>query len=116
MGSKKCKFCKSEIDPKATICPMCRKNQDETEIEFTTYLEDKDNATIFRHYKHKNYTIIGLSSHTETEEMMVIYKPLYECEYELFARPAEMFFSKIDNDKKQEYRFEKIPFSIDKTI
>ena len=63
-------------------------------------------------YKHsksgKLYEVIGLALETETEELLVIYRPLYENEYELFARPASMFTETVVLDGKSVPRFEKI--------
>lgn len=60
------------------------------------------------------YEIIGTSRHTETEEELMIYKPLYKTEcvkgVDYAARPLEMFMSLVDHEKypdiKQKYRFE----------
>lgn len=52
--------------------------------------------------------MIGLALETETEELLVIYRPLYENEYELFARPASMFTETVLLDGKSVPRFEKI--------
>ena len=63
-------------------------------------------------YKHsksgKLYEVIGLALETEAEELLVIYRPLYENEYELFARPASMFTETVVLDGKSVPRFEKI--------
>lgn len=63
-------------------------------------------------YKHsksgKLYEVIGLALETETEELLVIYRPLYENEYELFARPASMFTETVVLDGKPVPRFQKI--------
>ena len=67
-------------------------------------------------YKHsksgKLYEVIGLALETETEELLVIYRPLYENEYELFARPASMFTETVVLDGKPVPRFKKINFEI----
>ena len=63
-------------------------------------------------YKHgksgKLYEVIGLALETEAEELLVIYRPLYENEYKLFARPASMFTETVVLDGKSVPRFQKI--------
>ena len=47
---------------------------------------------IWKHFKNNNYYIIGIASHTETKEQLVVYKALYGT-YGLYVRPLEMFMS-----------------------
>ena len=62
---------------------------------------------IYRHNKTGNlYEVIGEALQTETNEMLVIYKPLQENEYELFARPYAMFTELVELDGKMLPRFE----------
>ena len=66
-------------------------------------------GTIVRHFKGGLYRIEDFSRHTETGEMMVIYRQ--GCPpYQSFARPEPIFCSPVDKDKypnaTQEYRFE----------
>ena len=53
-------------------------------------------------------TVIGLSRHTETEEITVV----YDYEGHIWNRPLEMFMSEVDKEKypnvSQKYRFEKV--------
>lgn len=63
----------------------------------------------YRHFKiGKVVTIIGISRHTETEEVSVV----YEYEGTIWNRPLGMFMSEVDRNKypnsKQKYRFELI--------
>ncbi len=52
---------------------------------------------IYHHFKDasKEYEVLGTAFHTETEEMMVVYKPLYGTDYELFVRPVGMFLEEV---------------------
>jgi len=63
----------------------------------------------YRHFKlGKVITVIGISRHTETEEVSVA----YEYEGHIWNRPLGMFMSEVDRNKypnsKQKYRFELI--------
>ena len=53
---------------------------------------------IYHHFKDaaKEYEVMGIALHTETEEPMVLYRPLYETDQEYFVRPLAMFMEQVD--------------------
>lgn len=65
---------------------------------------------IYRHYKGKEYKLIGLAKHTETLEDLIVYQGLYKSEEfgdnPIWTRPVEMFFDKVVVDGKEIPRFE----------
>ena len=58
---------------------------------------------IYKHYKGGTYQVITLSTHTETGEILVIYKSLNFGSH--YARPIGSWFELTDDGKK---RFELI--------
>lgn len=59
----------------------------------------------YRHYKGKEYKVIGTARHSETEEMMVVYQCLYG-DMSLWIRPLEMFLEDVEIAGKKIPRFE----------
>lgn len=64
----------------------------------------------YRHYKGKDYRVIGSARHTETEEDLVLYVPLYGAEEErrYWVRPLSMFTGQVTLDGTPRARFEYI--------
>ena len=66
---------------------------------------------IYQHFKGDLYKVLNIALHTETGEKMVIYQALYD-ESKVYARPYDMFVSKVDRDKypdvEAEFRFTKV--------
>jgi len=62
---------------------------------------------LYRHYKGGEYQVLDVATHSETEELMVVYRPLYG-EQNLWVRPLSMFAEKIEVDSRQVARFELI--------
>ena len=58
----------------------------------------------YRHYKGKDYEVIGVSTHSETREQLVVYRPLYG-EGALWVRPLAMFTETVTVDGKEVPRF-----------
>ncbi len=58
----------------------------------------------YRHYKGKEYEVLGIARHSETLEEFVIYRALYG-EGQLWARPKKMFLEKVVLDGEEKSRF-----------
>ncbi|HCR55722.1 TPA: DUF1653 domain-containing protein [Candidatus Saccharibacteria bacterium] len=74
---------------------------------------DPDMPTIetgeYLHTKSRNhYEVIGVAMHSESHEPLVIYRPLYDTKYELFARPFDMFTEKVELGGVLRPRFERL--------
>jgi hypothetical protein len=81
--------------------------KDNISTEFDRPLPKKGEK--YKHFKiGKIVTVIGISRHTETEGLTVV----YEYEGMIWSRPLEMFMSEVDRKKypnaAQKYRFEKV--------
>lgn len=48
----------------------------------------------YRHYKGNDYLVIGVAKHSETEEQLVVYRPLYG-DGGLWVRPLTMFVEQV---------------------
>ena len=60
---------------------------------------------IYRHYKGRLYQVLHTAQHSETEEILVVYRCLYG-EYGVWVRPLAMFTETVEVDGKQVARFE----------
>lgn len=72
---------------------------------------------VYEHYKStardkRYYQIIGFARHTETDEILVVYIPLYVIPehkgLRLQARPLDMFIEDVTINKKKRPRFKYI--------
>lgn len=61
----------------------------------------------YRHYKGKEYEVIGFAKHSETEEKLVLYIGLYD-DNQMWVRPYDMFIETVEINGKQIPRFAKI--------
>jgi hypothetical protein len=51
----------------------------------------------YRHYKGGEYEVIGVARHSETQEPLVVYRPLYNASG-WWVRPHAMFFEDVTID------------------
>jgi len=49
----------------------------------------------YRHYKGGEYEVIGVARHSETNEPLVVYRPLHS-DIGWWARPHAMFFGSLE--------------------
>ena len=61
----------------------------------------------YRHYKGKDYEVIGVARHSETEEQLVVYRCLYG-DYSLWVRPLTMFRETVEVAGEQVPRFARL--------
>lgn len=61
----------------------------------------------YRHYKGKDYEVIGVARHSEDESELVVYRTLYG-DHSLWVRPLEMFTEVVEVEGKTVPRFSKI--------
>ncbi|MCG8414583.1 MAG: DUF1653 domain-containing protein [Pseudomonadales bacterium] len=59
----------------------------------------------YRHYKNKEYQLIGIATHSETEEKLAVYRPLYG-DRGLWVRPLAMFLESVEVDGTEIPRFQ----------
>ena len=58
----------------------------------------------YRHFKGKEYEVVGIARHSETQEEMVVYRALYG-NFGLWVRPARMWNETVERDGKTFRRF-----------
>ncbi|MFH1564341.1 MAG: DUF1653 domain-containing protein [bacterium] len=75
-------------------------------------MESKIKPGKYRHYKGKEYEVIGVGKDSETLADVVIYRGLYNCDEfgdkSLWTRPVELFLGKVEFDGEEVSRFEYI--------
>lgn len=59
----------------------------------------------YRHYKGKEYIVIGVAKHSETEEELVVYRQDYG-EKGLWVRPLTMFLETVKIAGREVPRFD----------
>jgi hypothetical protein len=62
---------------------------------------------IYEHFKGQRCEVLGTARHSETEEVFVSYRKLYD-DYSHWVRPVEMFTEKVERDGYSGPRFRRI--------
>ena len=58
----------------------------------------------YRHFKGGEYEVYGVARHSETEEQLVVYRPLYGAG-DLWVRPLTMFTETVEHEGQTVPRF-----------
>lgn len=58
----------------------------------------------YRHFKGKEYEVLGVARHSETQEELVVYRALYG-DFGLWVRPVSMWNETVERDGKTFRRF-----------
>ncbi len=57
----------------------------------------------YRHYKGGEYEVVGVARHSETQEPLVVYRPLNDSGW--WVRPHAMFFEEVEEQGRRLPRF-----------
>ena len=58
----------------------------------------------YRHFKGREYEVLGIARHSEDESPLVVYRPLYN-DSGLWVRPADMWNETVVRDGRTYTRF-----------
>ncbi len=58
----------------------------------------------YRHFKGGEYEVLGVAQHSESDEQLVVYRPLYG-ERGLWVRPLAMFVGEVEHEGVAQPRF-----------
>lgn len=58
----------------------------------------------YKHYKGKDYEVLGVAKHSETLEELVVYRKLYD-DHGLWVRPLAMFVEDVEVNGQKVPRF-----------
>ena len=76
-------------------------------MPLTTFYHSDIRRGIYRHYKDKLYKVFGTVTHSESEEVMVLYAPLHQDagSARLWVRPLAMFNDQVETGAGPVARF-----------
>jgi hypothetical protein len=64
---------------------------------------------IYRHYKGKDYLVLGIARHSETQKLFAVYIPLYDIKenrgIQMTIRPLDMFNEMVETEEGHVKRF-----------
>ena len=68
---------------------------------------------VYQHFRGQYYLVLDTARHSETEDLHVVYKPLYGDDPELWVRPLKMFTEKVKHNGIFVSRFSFVSDSVD---
>ena len=70
-------------------------------------MQDEPTPGRYRHYKGGEYRVVGIARHSETDELLVVYRCLYDND-SLWVRPLAMFMEVVRVDGQDVPRFSRV--------
>ena len=70
----------------------------------TQLMNNRPSPGRYRHYKGGEYEVVGTARHSESDELLVVYRCLYD-NNSLWVRPLEMFMDSVETDAGLVQRF-----------
>ncbi len=61
----------------------------------------------YRHFKGGEYEVLAVATHSETQEPMVVYRPLYN-DSGWWVRPLAMFVESVKHEGREVRRFDRV--------
>jgi hypothetical protein len=61
----------------------------------------------YRHFKGREYVVVGTARHSETQEELVVYRQDYG-DHSLWVRPLAMFAEIVSHDGREVPRFQRV--------
>lgn len=80
---------------------------EQDELEQERLRQEKVPPGVYRHFKGKEYEVLGISRDSETLKEKVVYRALYGARG-LWRRSPEMFLEEVEVNGKRVPRFQKI--------
>lgn len=75
-------------------------------MENKNVIANKIKRGVYKHFKNKNYRVLGVARHSETLEDFVVYKCLHKNKLsKMWVRPLKMFIGKVEINGKKVPRF-----------
>lgn len=80
-------------------------------MPLTSFYQSDIQRGTYRHYKDKLYKVFGTVTHSETEEVLVLYAPLHQDagSARLWVRPLSMFQQDVETEGGLVPRFTFVP-------